>query len=334
MIHSNLFDITYSRRIPLLCTFELNRRCNLSCRHCYITDRSRRGELNTARVKKALVQLARAGTLSLVFTGGEIFLREDIFELIEFARKLRFDLRLFTNGTLIDDAAARRLASAGVSAVEISLYGRKTTHDNITLAPGSFDKAVRAVELLRARGVKVVLKTPLTKLNYRDFGWLKRFAKKAGARIQADAVVTPKDDGDKSSSLKFRLPYKTIGKLYAAEKSANRPLNTENAAFNLLCSAGHNLVAIRSDGNVYPCLQLPAPLGNIKRTAFSKIWSGRNIKTSRYLGIKPEELTACFSCKLASKCQRCPGLALLEENDLLAPSKTACKIAEITQNRN
>lgn len=321
---SSLFDLTYSRRVPLSCTFELNRACNLKCVHCYLADKTRGAELATAEVKRVLRETALAGTLYLAFTGGEILLRRDIFELCGYARALRFDLKLFTNGTLIDESAARRLADIRPSSVDISLYGREKTHDAITKANGSFARTVRAVKLLRKFGVKVNIKVPLMRVNYRDFGWLKAFAKRHGSGLRADAVVTPREDGD-AGPLKYRLPYDKIGRFYPA--GAGKTGNPDKYD-SLLCSAGRNLFAVRAGGEVLPCLQLNAPFGNVKRAPFAAIWSEKNKKVSSFLSIKPSDIAVCSSCELAADCQRCPGIALLEDHDLLGPSKTACKIAQ------
>src|SRR3989339_1369704 len=113
-----LFQITRARDIPLLCTFEVTRSCNLRCRHCYLAPVTRartNGELTTAEIKKTLRALAAAGTLMLTFTGGELFLRKDIIELCRFARSLSFDLRLFTNATLITESHARALSALSLS---------------------------------------------------------------------------------------------------------------------------------------------------------------------------------------------------------------------------
>lgn len=323
-----LFDSAHASRTPLMCTFELNRNCNLQCRHCYLTSEARAKQLKTPEIKKILRQLFRAGTLYLVFTGGEIFLRKDIFELCAYARKLRFDLRLFTNGTLIDRPAAERIAALNISAVEISLYGKKITHDKITRQAGSFEKSVKAVKMLTGLGVRVVLKTSLTTINFRDFEWLKSFAKKLKVKLQVDPVITAKDDGNKST-LKYRINGAKLKSVLLGDNPSPGGFIGKIDPSGLLCSAGRNLVSIRSDGNVYPCLQLPVKLGNLKHEKFSTIWNAKSQRIRGYLEITPDKLRVCSSCRLSQICQRCPGLALTEGKDLLGPSKTACKIAKI-----
>ena len=328
---ARLFSSSYAGRIPLMCTLELNRNCNLKCRHCYLAATGRDKQLKTPEIKKILSELSRAGTLSLVFTGGEIFLRKDILELCAYARKLNFDLRLFTNGTLINRQIAERISELNISAVEISIYGKKRTHDNITGQSGSFEKSVNSVKLLTGLGVKVNLKTSLTTINYHDLEWLEGFAKKLKVKLQVDPIITRKDNGNKSI-LKYRIGGAKLKNVLLRHGTAADGSGAKPAPADLLCSAGHNLVAVRSDGAVYPCLQLPVKLGNIRRKSFSSIWNSKNQKVRSYLSITPQTLLSCASCGLTQFCQRCPGLALTEDKDLLAPSKTACKIAKIRKN--
>jgi len=95
---------TVNRHLPWSVHVDLTYRCNERCIHCYL-DHEDHGEMSTAEIKNVLSQLAESGTLFLTFSGGEIFLRQDIFELIEFARDLHFDVSLKTNALLIDAPA-------------------------------------------------------------------------------------------------------------------------------------------------------------------------------------------------------------------------------------
>jgi len=92
------------RCVPLRAIVELTYRCNLRCVHCYTVGRAGERELGTEEVRGILDQLAGEGCLYLTFTGGEILLREDFFALAAYARRKRFALRLFTNGSFLTTA--------------------------------------------------------------------------------------------------------------------------------------------------------------------------------------------------------------------------------------
>ena len=91
--------------------FDLTYRCNERCIHCYL-DHDDHGELTTAEVKGMLDQLAAAGTLFLIFSGGELLLRKDFFELLAYARALAFDVKLKTNAILLGERRRRASASS------------------------------------------------------------------------------------------------------------------------------------------------------------------------------------------------------------------------------
>src|SRR5437588_672080 len=97
---SKLVDKSVGLRIPLSVHIDLTMRCNEHCVHCYRVI-EQRPELTTAELKALLDDVARAGTLYLLFSGGEIFLRRDLFDLLEHARRLHFDIRLKSNAPLV-----------------------------------------------------------------------------------------------------------------------------------------------------------------------------------------------------------------------------------------
>lgn len=323
-----LAQLTRSKHIPLICTFELTRRCNLKCRHCYIDQpKTAKNELPTAAVKRILRQLAKAGSLNLVFTGGEIFLRDDIVELCRYARKLNFDLRLFTNATLITEICASRLSKIGLSSIEISLYGNKPEHERVTGSKGSFEKTLKAIALLSRYKIPVTVKCPVIKTNFKSYGWIVDFAKKHKLNYRFDPAISAKDSGDKSN-LKYRLSGPQLEILFSDPLIAEDH-NSALGEPDLGCSAGLNLLAVGYDGTVYPCLQYMTPLGSLEEGKLSEIWNKNNKALTAIREITLKDMPECAKCALAAICQRCPGIALLEDKTLYGPSRIACKIASI-----
>ncbi|TNF51782.1 MAG: radical SAM protein, partial [Gammaproteobacteria bacterium] len=105
--------------------WNLIRRCNLTCTHCYSTsaDKDFAGELTTAEVKAVMADLRAYGVPVLILSGGEPLMRPDIFELAHYAKSLGFYLALSTNGTLIDEALVAPIAAVGFDYLGISLDG-------------------------------------------------------------------------------------------------------------------------------------------------------------------------------------------------------------------
>src|SRR6266581_987989 len=96
-----------ARNIPLSVQVDLTYRCNERCVHCYL-DHEDHGEMTTPEILGVLDQLAAAGVFFLTLSGGEIFMRKDLFEIVEHARKLTFSIKLKTNAVMIRNATARR----------------------------------------------------------------------------------------------------------------------------------------------------------------------------------------------------------------------------------
>jgi heme d1 biosynthesis radical SAM protein NirJ len=151
--------------------WNLIRRCNLSCQHCYAlsADHAYSGELDSAEVFNVMDDLKAFGVPVLILSGGEPLMRPDLFSIAARAKALRFYCGLSTNGTLIDAAMADRVADAGFDYVGISLDGLRDTHDRFRRLAGAFDRSLAAVRLLRDHGVKVGLRYTLTASNAHDF---------------------------------------------------------------------------------------------------------------------------------------------------------------------
>src|SRR5258707_11753911 len=107
--------------IPLSVQLDLTYRCNEECIHCYL-DHDDHGEMSTAEIKHLLKEMAEAGVFILTLSGGEIFMRKDFFEILEYACELTFCIKLKTNAVLIREAQASRLRAIGVASLQASIY--------------------------------------------------------------------------------------------------------------------------------------------------------------------------------------------------------------------
>ncbi|MCB1490528.1 MAG: heme d1 biosynthesis radical SAM protein NirJ [Rhodobiaceae bacterium] len=144
--------------------WNLIRRCNLRCKHCYSisADVDFPGELSTDEVFTVMDDLKAFRVPVLILSGGEPLLRPDIYEISERAKRMGFYVGLSSNGALIDEAHADRIAATGYDYVGISLDGIGKVHDAFRGQEGAFDASLAAVRLLRARGVKVGLRFTMT----------------------------------------------------------------------------------------------------------------------------------------------------------------------------
>ena len=318
--------------IPLSVQLDLTYRCNERCVHCYL-DHDDHGEMTTPEIKDLLDQLAEAGVFFLILSGGEIFLRRDLFEIVEYARKLMFSVKLKTNAVMIRKAKAARIAALGVEQVQISVYShRAEVHDAITKLPGSFRRTVEGARLLKANGVRVSFANVLMKHNANDYPEVQALAAKLGVGYNVDPTITPMMDGDRSI-LDLNIAPEALEQVFhestlvgnAEEFCAppSGPLAEADALDTLPCSAGHTACYVSPYGDVYPCVQFPLPSGNVRKTRFLDIWQ-RSPQLMEVRAITMAHLQGCPSCAHGSSCTRCPGLAYLEGN-MRGPSTQDCE---------
>ncbi len=147
--------------------WNLIRRCNLKCKHCYTTsgDVDFPGELSTEQAYEVIDDLKGFRVPVIIFSGGEPLMRPDMLELSAHAKQLGFYTALSTNGTLIDKEMARKIGTIGYDYVGISLDGIGKVHDDFRGMDGAFDLSLQAVRHLREENVKVGLRFTLTEDN-------------------------------------------------------------------------------------------------------------------------------------------------------------------------
>jgi len=150
--------------------WNLVRRCNLCCEHCYSisADIDFPGELTTGEVYRTMDDLKAFGVPVLILSGGEPLLRPDLFDVAARAKSMGFYVGLSTNGTLVDDVTAARIAETGFDYVGISLDGVEATHDRFRRKQGAYRAALGGIRRCRDRGVKVGLRFTLTQHNAQE----------------------------------------------------------------------------------------------------------------------------------------------------------------------
>jgi AdoMet-dependent heme synthase len=316
--------------VPLSVQVDLTYRCNERCIHCYL-DHDDHGEMSTEEIKRLLDELASAGVLFLTFSGGEILLRKDFFELLEYARALTFCVRLKTNAVLIREKEAERLRRLDVQAIQVSIYShRAEVHDAITKVPGSLRRSVEAIRFLKAKGLNVTVASVLMRQNSGDQHGVRTLAGDLGVNFTLDPTVTPKMDGDRSI-LALNVDHAALsGMLHdpvmngGVEEDCAPPAQaSEETLEEVPCSAGHTACYVSPYGDVYPCVQFPLSCGNVCQSRFIEIWR-YSVQMEEVRSIRLRDLSTCSHCGHISSCTRCPGLAYMEGN-MRGPSTQDCE---------
>ncbi len=334
-IMNRLVSLSIRRHIPLNVHFDITYRCNERCIHCYL-DHDDHGEMTTDEIKRVLDELKAVGTLFMTFSGGEIFVRNDCFRILEYAHKLHFDISIKTNGLGTDAERARRLREIGVRRVQLSVYSADAAvHDEITKVKGSFVRTMEAVKRFRDAGLVTKIACPIMPHNSGGYRELVNMAADLGVPYVIDMTITGKLDGDmsllalrqSSDDLKGMLSDPLFKPNDCDESSMEIAEGLVETYHDIPCSAGHNSVYISPYGDVWPCVQMPIPAGNLRQKSFSEIWFG-SPELKRVREVQDTLVPICSSCDLRRYCERCPGLALTEQGDYNGPSARACELAE------
>jgi len=141
--------------------------CNMSCPHCYAAAVAAPSpsDLSSEEARRLIDEMADCGIRVVIFSGGEPLLRNDLFELIGHARQRGISPQLSTNGVLIDETVAKRLAEHGVAYVGISIDGLETFNDGYRGMAGGFDAALRGLHHAKQAGMRTGLRMTLTRRN-------------------------------------------------------------------------------------------------------------------------------------------------------------------------
>jgi AdoMet-dependent heme synthase len=316
--------------IPLSVHLDITYRCNERCVHCYL-DHNDHGEMTLSEIRSLLGQLADAGVFFLTLSGGEILLRRDFFEILGYARQLKFCVKLKSNAIMIREPQARRMRSLAVESIQVSIYShRAEVHDSITKVPGSLKRSIDAIRFLKSYGLKVIIANVLMTQNRQDYRGVRALAAEIGVECTLDPTITPKIDGDRSV-LDLNVDRSALAQVFRdkslvgnTEEFGSPPsIPNEDEMESLPCSAGHTSCYISPYGDVYPCVQFPFPSGNVRSRSFLDIWR-HSSELNEVRSIRLRDLPSCSKCVHGSSCTRCPGLSYME-GDMRGPSIQDCE---------
>lgn len=315
---------------PLMASLELTYACNWRCVFCYNPRHHDVAPLSCAEWLAVLDDLRELGVLTVSLTGGEPLAHPGFFAIARGARARGLAVRVLTNASLVDERIADELAALLPAAVETSLHGASpSTHDGTTGRPGSFAAMWAGVDRLVARGVRVQVKAPVTRLNEAEAAGMIAMVGARGLPYALDLSITPRDDGD-LGPLSWAATEDGMRALlalpeYPALRSARgRSPGEPN------CGVGRIALALDPEGNVFPCIQWRhAPLGNVRTTRLRDLWRGSTARreaaetatraTERLLSIGGDVAAAPF----------CPALAHQLAGDALAVDAATARRARL-----
>lgn len=328
--------------------WEITAACNERCLHCHASGgKPAPDELTTVEGKRLIEEIARCQEFRmLVYTGGEPMIRSDLFELLEYSKKIGFRNVIATNAIDIDNKMAASLKKAGVYGLAISLdHTDPDVHNEIRRRKDAFELAVRGIEACRKNGIVLQINVTAMEYNIDDIENVLRFSDKVGAAIvlnyQLVGVGRGSEIKDKAVDIErnrqlmnsltrwqrnivpiiepVASPQFWPNLLIENGKTSDEQIKKYSKVFHG-CTAGRGLAYIKPNGDVWSCPFVEVSAGNVREKSFDEIWR----KSPFFERLRNRDLYEgkCGRCRFREICGGCRGKAWSETENCFAEDHT------------
>lgn len=324
-------------------SWNLTKRCNLNCDHCYLDADFRGGfrtdELNTEECFRVVDQIAEVNPNAfLILTGGEPLLRPDIYDIIRYAADKKFMVVLGTNGTLISNPeVAKKIKAAGAHGVGISIDSMDPAkHNKFRGVTKAWENSMKAFEVLNEVGIDFLIQMSVSDMNYKEIPEVVAFAEKIGAVAfnLYFLVCTGRGQGNTNiSNEAYEEALKTLydlqmeyrGRLMINSKCApqykrvvyeNDPDSVYTRTYSGGCPAATHYSRISPEGNLTPCPFIAESVGSLKTSTFKDLWF--NAPLMKDLRERKNLEGRCGTCEFSSMCSGCRARAFAETGNYMA----------------
>ncbi len=324
-------------------SWNVTRRCNLECSHCYLPAGTRKnssgpaaaGDLSTPEALHLIDQIAEANPEAmLILSGGEPLLREDLYELAAHAAGKGMMVVLGSNGLLIDGTVVDRLKQSGVIGISISLDSLDpAVHDEARSCPGAWKRTVEAIRTCSNRGLSTQINTVVTKRNAGSLPGLVRFASELGAKVYSPFFLVCTGRGEELTDISPQQYEEVLSFIVEAQRrhgdmmirtrcapTFRRILHQTHPDSPLLkmdtgrCLAGVRYCRVTPEGDVTPCPYMTVSAGNVRERSFRDIWKTSPLFASLR---NPELQGKCGECRFRLLCGGCRARAYAFRKDYL-----------------
>jgi len=321
---SNRF-VEQGLRSPVNLTWEVTLACNLRCRHCLSSSAEpANNELSTAEALSLVEELHQEGVFQINFGGGEPFMRPDFMQIVDACHTRGIMTCISTNGTLFTPELVKQLSRTRMVAIQVSLDGAKKATCEAIRGKGTYDTAIKALELLAASPIPTSINTVLTTENADEIEALHHLANSLGVTLRISRFRPSGRGADNWEALR---PTASQLLAFSGWLSENNNIRTGDSFFSLtsqerqglglnLCGAAKLTCCVGPTGKVYPCAFLQSDrfeAGDLRRNSFKEIWDDSKIFTS-FRGLR---IHSCEDCQRFDQCHGgCPAVAYHLKDDI------------------
>jgi len=300
-------------KVPSFVQWLTTYNCNLQCPHCEASSNEIHvEELTTEQITGAVSEIGEMGVRLFFLSGGEPLLREDVFEVMQVAKRTGLKVGIGTNSYLTEKYS-KELSSTGLSLYFTSIDGLEETHDSFRGMKGSYKKVFEALRFMKERNVpERTINTVFHSNNLEEFDDLFHEISKSAATLWRISLITPVGRGrnnmplllDKNQVIHLFSKLKDARRMFPVELSGEisyvgkweNHLRTQPFA----PKAGNYHCSIMPDGEVLGhqlAYDSRYSEGNIKEQRFETIWKNRFARFK-----KPELPGECIKCKYLHAC--------------------------------
>jgi radical SAM protein with 4Fe4S-binding SPASM domain len=325
--------------VPHVVAWNLTRRCNLECAHCYISagpSETATSELTTTECLGIVDQIVAVNPAPMfILSGGEPLLREDLTTLASHAVQRGATVVVGTNGTLLTDEKIKALIAAGVTGVAVSVDSLNARyHDRFRRGHGSLQATLDAVERLAGHRLDFVVQTSITSKNRKELADLVRWSADRGAVSFNAYFLVPTGRGARMGDLSaatheeildelVTLHREYLGRMMVRAKCAphfmrlihQRVPDSPVLSYRTRCPCGVQYCRITPDGKLTACPYLPVAAGDLRVDSFADVWKS----SSLFADIRSNALRGrCGRCEYREVCGGCRARAFGSSGDYLA----------------
>ena len=299
--------------------WHLGEQCNLKCLHCYQENHKyvnlSYNELLSIynQYKELLSKLNMKGHINI--TGGEPLCNPHLFTILDLIKKDEdlISFSILTNGTLITPIIAKKIKLYNPYYVQVSLEGGHKTNDYIR-GNGTYKKIANGIKYLRNENIFTSISFTATKLNYKEFSKVVKYAKKNGVNnVWSDRYIPLGDSLNNDLSLNYdeTREYLKIMNNERNKLMKKKNYNTTISMYRALqfqmtndfaygCTAGDTLLTVMENGDLVPCRRMPIVIGNLLKDNMYNLYKNSEVLKELRTKNIPDD---CKKCEHSEMCR-------------------------------